>query len=833
MTICDAIQKRLAEDGTAVADRDAEVRRHIDGCADCRRVLAELGRLDTALAALPVYDAPDALVAATLDAVRRAPGAASAPARPRVLRGYLAGGLAASVVALGLLGVTYSVLGPTWQRSPVVTELADGNSTVEAPAATATGDDVFAVGPQFQRAAPEREAYDRDGPELAELADERREQGAYRTLDDREWDVIAQLDEQAAAGAREQRQAAGQNAEDAGERRQLEESLTSHAMAKAAPAKPDSEPAENRAAARSVDRLGADEGARMRAVPSAPPEAAERKDRADERQEMSAAAGASVRAAVVGGEIGEPADPRRRARDFLAGWRAQDELLVQPARGYWANTYIPGDPEMRLLAARLRDWNRAALGRDTRLEQLVRPVGQPFDAPRDAAMAVYLDADAAAIAGPTRLRVQVGLKGVERQGGHRPAMTIGVVVDLRDAVDPGKGARIRALIAALDRARQPEDSFSLTVAGPAGGLLVPPEQFRHGPLQVAMARMFDPSQRSASSALDLAQALALAEEAVRQGDDPDAVLGSSLVLLVTDSALAGEAAALEPLVHRNAVDGVALSVVGLGGQGDLAPIERLVAAGQGNRRILDSAQAADGLVDRELHAASRSVARALRLRVRLAPGVELIDILGSRPLGEPQAQRVREAEQAIDRRLARNLGIEADRGRDEEGIQIVIPNFYAGDTHVILLDVLADRPGPIADVTLRYKDVVYLRNGVAGASLAIDDGEAAPGPLQANVAKNLVAWEFARDMREVGRMLAAGEVQAAVARIADLRGLIAGLRLEVPGWSGDPDLAADESLLDAYLAVLQSPAAGDAVQRDYLADSLHYAAFRKLQAAAR
>ena len=40
-------------------------------------------------------------------------------------------------------------------------------------------------------------------------------------------------------------------------------------------------------------------------------------------------------------------------------------------------------------------------------------------------------------------------------------------------------------------------------------------------------------------------------------------------------------------------------------------------------------------------------------------------------------------------------------------------------------------------------------------------------------------------------------------------------------------------MLDAYLAALASPAAGDAIQRRYLADSLRYAAFRKLQVAAR
>ena len=44
---------------------------------------------------------------------------------------------------------------------------------------------------------------------------------------------------------------------------------------------------------------------------------------------------------------------------------------------------------------------------------------------------------------------------------------------------------------------------------------------------------------------------------------------------------------------------------------------------------------------------------------------------------------------------------------------------------------------------------------------------------------------------------------------------------------------ADEAMLEEYLAVLATPAAGDTAQRRFLADSLHYAAFRKLQTAER
>jgi Ca-activated chloride channel family protein len=299
------------------------------------------------------------------------------------------------------------------------------------------------------------------------------------------------------------------------------------------------------------------------------------------------------------------------------------------------------------------------------------------------------------------------------------------------------------------------------------------------------------------------------------------------VLLATAGSLEADLPVLEKMAHRNAVGGVPLSVVSLGGGADPDDIDRLVAAGQGARRVLHSAEAADALVDRELHASSRAVARALRLRIRLAPGVKLIEVLGSRRLEAPQAERVRQAEQAIDRRLARNFGIQADRGEDEEGIQIVIPSFYAGDSHVVLLDVVVERPGPVADVTLRYKDLAFLKNGVAEAGLTIRGGTGARDPLALNVLKNLVAWELSRQSRSVGRLLEAGALDQARFVLAALRDLIHGLRLEVAGWSGDSDLAADEEILARYIAALQGPAQNDPVAQKFVADSLRYTAHRK------
>jgi hypothetical protein len=534
---------------------------------------------------------------------------------------------------------------------------------------------------------------------------------------------------------------------------------------------------------------------------------------------------------ATGGALTDAADPRQTAKRFLAEREALTGLRFQSGTGYWANTYVPGDPAIRLLEVRLQRWDRSALSAsldDARLEAAARQTWQPFDIPGNAALATYLHSDKRAVNGRSRLRIQVGLQASRKRSGLRPGMNVAVVLDLRRPVDDATGAKLRALMMALAEARQPDDRFSITVAGHPGGLLVAPEQFRYGPIRVAMQSLFPTTSDARAPAMDLLAALHSASQSVRQDDDASAPFGASLVLLVSTAPFTEQRESLERMVHENAVTGIGLSVVAVGGGADLASIDRLVLLGQGSRRMLAATEDAVKLVDRELHAASRAVARAVRLRIRLAPGVELIDVLGSKNLSERAAQRVREAERSIDQRLARNIGIRADRGEDEEGIQIVIPSFFAGDSHVVLLDVVVPGPGPVADVSVRYKDLVYRRNGLARARLAIEDGRRGPGPLERNVLKNQLAHQLARSAAAAGQQLAAGDRQNAVRTLTAARDLIAGMRLEVPGWDNDSELRDDQALLTQYLTALGSSFAGAGGNQQHLANSLRYLAFRRL-----
>lgn len=506
------------------------------------------------------------------------------------------------------------------------------------------------------------------------------------------------------------------------------------------------------------------------------------------------------------------------AETFLNRLDNLDGLIFQPAQGYWSNRYLPGDPLMRVLSARL-----ARLGDSGQLNQITataRQNLQPFDPPENAALALYLSADKVAVNETSRLRLQIGLQGTPRLGGQRPAMNLAMVLDRRGLDDANLASAARALLLELAQGRQAGDHFSLVVSGQAG-IALGPEAFRFGALQLTLDKLS--GQPASHHAGELYAAIETAAAQLRRTDDPDSPLGSSAVLLLTAAPLPPQDPALEALAHANAVAGIGLSVIGLGQAPQPNAVERLVLAGQGQRWVLQQATDAGRLAEQVLFAASRAVARAVRLRIALAPGVKLVEVLDAEKLDEPQAQRVREAEQQIDLRMARNLGIRADRGEDEQGIQIVIPHFFADSSHVVMVDLVVPGPGPVAEVGVRYKDLVYGRNGIARAQLSLPVGEDQPGPLQRNVLKNRLAQELAEQLRRAGESLAANNPVAARQVLLEARALLDGMQQAIPGWEQDPALLADRQILATALSALDR-------QQPNLGPALQLAAYRRLTA---
>ena len=430
------------------------------------------------------------------------------------------------------------------------------------------------------------------------------------------------------------------------------------------------------------------------------------------------------------------------------------------------------------------------------------------------------------------MRLQVGIQAGQQKGGHRSALNLAVVLDLgqQQAASEIK-AESKALLSALLKTKQPADQISVYLAGPGGGQLISADDFRHGPIQVALDKVFADKSATETIAFDLHQTLIAANTWLKTQDDPNAVLGSSAVLLVSanhDFAATAAIKSVESLIQQNAIDGITLSTVSLAGIEHRTQLEKLALLGQGHSRVLAGVQDAQRLINEELLVSSRAVARALRLQIKLAEGVQLIDVLDSYSLDEAQAQKVRDAEQSLDQRMSKNLGITADRDKDDDGVQIVIPSYFAGDTHVILLDVLVQNPGPVAEVSAKYKDLIYLRNATSQKNLHLNTGQNYWGPLQLNVMKNVLAHRLSQTVNQASQAIRSGDHVTAVLKLNSILELYQAMRQYIPAWKSDAEMIQDESIIKQYLQLLNAQSSINPKQYQLIADAMSFMSWRKL-----
>lgn len=493
-------------------------------------------------------------------------------------------------------------------------------------------------------------------------------------------------------------------------------------------------------------------------------------------------------------------------------------VATQPRDGWWANTYVPGDPELRLVHQRLTDarsvelsgWNPFALA------SRARPMDPVISAPTDRAISVGAHADASALEGPTRVRLEVALRGIDRAAGRRSAMRIGLVIDARRALSADEQSKVRDLLSALERARGTRDRVIVTAAGSDGGVVVPLGQMRYGEVEVGLRRVFGVQgagdSRSATR-VDLSRAIVLASEAVQSEEE----VGLVLVLSPTASLEQG----LESALRANADRGVTISAIGIGTQISSGGLNAIALAGQGRRRLVQTQEDASEVIRAELEAASRLVARALRLRVKLAPGVELVDVIGSHPLSAEQTRQTRASERAIDRQMETRLGIRADRDDDDTGVRILIPSFYAGDAHTVVLDLIVPRAGAVADIDVRYKDLVRLGNGTASTAVTLPAGPPRRGARENAVLANAIGQHASGIIAEAARLSEYGDRRAAVELLDRWHRGLEAVREAVPELSRDRILLAEQELCGEYASALD-----DTDGDQLINESMHYASQR-------
>lgn len=418
-------------------------------------------------------------------------------------------------------------------------------------------------------------------------------------------------------------------------------------------------------------------------------------------------------------------------------------LFVPPASTlprmfYFENTYLGGSAAY---AERLRRLEQALSG-EARPYEVVRAEEQPIDPPRTEGLALTASVDATHFERARRVFLQVGLRGSSRYGWRRPPLDVVLVID-QPALARGP-AFVTAFVVDLLRRLDAADRLGVVLAGEGAPTFL--ELSRIDTAQQHLANRIDGLTGAApTGARDLADAMRKAGVMLEAASDDEATVpGTKTLFLLSgehDHARIAEAAAA---AHELTVLGCVTSVFAL--DAERSEWWQVADAGYGNLHRI-AADAFAPALSEEMQSLARVVARLVRVNVRLGKDAKAIRVLGTRVLEQREVEEVKAREKATDINLSKSLGITSDRGEDDDGIQTVIPYFYGDDSHVILIELWVEGPGVVADVTLRYKDMVNLDNATARTSVRLGTRPQPPTGEQLLIARNVRGFELAENLQ--------------------------------------------------------------------------------------
>jgi len=424
-----------------------------------------------------------------------------------------------------------------------------------------------------------------------------------------------------------------------------------------------------------------------------------------------------------------------------------------PRMFYFENTYLGGSAAY---AERLRRLDQSLAG-ESRPYEVVQAEVQPFDAPRTEGLGLTASIDATHFERARRVFLQVGLRGSARYGWRRPPLDIVLVID-QPAFLRGP-TFVTGFVVDLLRQLGPSDRLGIVLAGENAPTFL--DLARLGTAQQHLANRIDAltAPRPAGEG-DLADAMRKAGRILDQASDEEATVPGTRTLLVLsgehDQSRIGQAAGA---AHVLTVEGCVTSVFAL--DAEQSEWWQVADAGYGNLHRITAAAFAPAL-EEEMQSLARVVARLVRVNVRLGKEATAIRVLGTRVLEQREVEEVKARERATDINLSKSLGITSDRGEDDDGIQTVIPYFYGDDSHVILIELWVAGPGPIADVTLRYKDMVNLDNATARTSVRLGTRPQPSTQEQILIARNVRGFELAENLQRASDAVYSNDLGRAV-----------------------------------------------------------------------
>jgi Ca-activated chloride channel family protein len=500
---------------------------------------------------------------------------------------------------------------------------------------------------------------------------------------------------------------------------------------------------------------------------------------------------------------------------------------------YVASNYLGGSGQRERLEKLIQE-GVLVDGKRVKLEAFAREYKQNFAIPTQKALNVFADTERSQIiTSGDRTFLQVGIQAMQGETPQRPPLNIALVIDQSGSMS-GENKMSDARKAArelVDRLR-PDDTIAVVVFNDQAKLLVPAGRATD---KNTLRKKIEAIQSGGGT--NIYDGLKMGFYEASKASGGSGVV--SLVILLSDGQVSSgikDPDTFRKLVASHASDNdIQTTTVGVGVEYNEDLMLALAQEGKGNYHFLKNGADAPKVFAQELDDLSQIVAKAVKARIVLAPGVGLVRVLGTRKLDAQETQKVKADEKAIDRKVYEELGIQTNRQNEPEepGIKMLIPNFHRGDSHVILLEVeLPSGSGnkKVADVYLKYKDLARPANRqetVATSVTYTTDRSAAIASVDRNVKKNVLGFQTGEALMKAAERIAQGQFAEAM-RVVDERMVVVGVAAKT--WN-DADLNRDGKLLDSYKTVIasaaQNPSLAQSELGDYLKKSLTYNAYQR------
>jgi Ca-activated chloride channel family protein len=493
-------------------------------------------------------------------------------------------------------------------------------------------------------------------------------------------------------------------------------------------------------------------------------------------------------------------------------------------------TYLGGEGATDRLVKLIND-GVTIDGKQVKLEAFTHRYAQAFPIPTTTALGLSAETERARLltrGGKTYL--QVGIQAAQREAPRRPPLNVCLVVDRSGSMnEEGKiKYAYKAASEVVDRL-QPTDTISVVAYDDTAHVLVRATKVTD---KEALHRALEGLSPGGST--DIYSGLELGYREVTRGLDHESL---HEVILISDGMVTrgtSDLGAFARLASRAFSDDIQTTAIGMGLDYDEDLMMTVAREGKGNYHFVKDAASIQDILHEELDQLTHVVAKALRLRIRLADGVSALRVLGSAEMDEDAVAIAKATEKAIDDRVYRDLGIRPDRRHtdDEPGLKMLIPQFAMGDSHVVMVEIEVP-PGrgtrKVADVYLKYKDIVFPANREAQVAASIqytDSDDAMVASIRQSVKKNVLGFQTGEVLQRAAARLDRGEAGEA-ARLIDEQMVVLGVAARE--WK-DPDLDRDGKLLAAYRDVISGVGTRYAYDPDldeYLGRSLTYSAYQR------